>query len=174
MKASVHEEINPRVYWLNCFINFVPKLQPAPQQLVWKSHTALLLAVPSAFPTRTLGVVRGVCSAVRSILCYVVCGEQTAAPTLAGEGPVPSLLDHMCPFLRLFLLSPALALILSLSDSPASALCHCHSPVVSPRAGRGLPSAGLLGGGWHLVSRHNWGWSNQPWLRFGFTPPPII
>lgn len=73
------------------------------------------------------------------MLRYVVCGEQTAARCSAARVQ-PLAAGPYVPFSPSVPLSLTLALILSLSDSPGSALCHCHSLVVSQQAGWGLSS----------------------------------
>lgn len=71
--------------------------------------------------------------------CYVVCGEQTTAWRSAAR-IWPLTAGPYVPVSPSVLLSPTLALILSLSDSPGSTLRHCHSLAVSLQAGRGLSS----------------------------------
>lgn len=69
----------------------------------------------------------------------MVCGEQTTARRSAARGQTLAAGPYV-PVSPSVPLSLTLALILSLSDSPGSTLCHCHSLVVSLHAGLGLPS----------------------------------
>lgn len=89
--------------------------------------------VRSAFHARSCR-----CSSVPG-LCYVVRGEQTTARRSAAR-VWPLTAGPYVPVSPSVPLSLTLALILSLSDSPGSTLCHCHSLVVSLHAGRGLSS----------------------------------
>lgn len=69
----------------------------------------------------------------------MVCGEQTTGRRSAARGQTLTAGPYV-PVSPSLPLSLTLALILSLSDSPGSTLCHCHSLVVSLHAGRGLSS----------------------------------
>lgn len=88
--------------------------------------------VRSAFPTRSCR-----CSIFPG-LRYLVCGEQTTAASAARGQTLAA--GPYVPVPPSVPLSLTLALILSLSDSPGSTLCHCHSLVASLHAGRGLSS----------------------------------
>lgn len=101
---------------------------------------------------------------------------------LCREMPSLSLVGHMILFLHLSLYH-FLELILCLSGSLGAILCHCHWLVMSLQAGWGLSKC-LLRGGWHLLSRVNWGfrklvpsapfWSgnrrNESFFMSGFAP----